>query len=98
MKTETVIETVYKFSLFIMGIGHFVPNTLSYLNLDNFVPNTLSYLNLDTFVPNTISYLNLDNFVPNTISFIIHELIRTWFGRDKILGFIIEGCSYYEGS
>ena len=73
MKTETVIETVYKFSLFIMGIGHFVPNTLSYLNLDNFVPNT-------------ISYLNLDNFVPNTISFIIHELIRTWFGRDKILG------------
>ena len=43
----------------IMGIDHFVPNTLSYLNYDTFVPNTLSY---------PIHFRTQYSFVPNTLS------------------------------
>ena len=46
-----------------LGIGHFVPNTLSYLNYDTFVPNTLSY---------PIHFRTQYTFVPNTLSYSIH--------------------------
>ena len=43
------------FFRFTKGIGHFVPNNLSYFNHGNFVPKTLSYPRFfrtrDSFVP-----------------------------------------------